>query len=270
MRQLWSDNLSNLSTTYNQEAGKFSMFEIRFAGTAQAGQTVALTDLGTIRLNNNGDDKINVDAEVLSLMADNWGGFVEASSVVGGAFAFSIFIPAGYWFDKKNNFWFSKTDKSYWQLLFPNMTAVLIASGNVTIYGNPGHGAQSYWHKILSKQVVSSAATGVITDAIEERNIIALYLKNPTALIDNLILIRDKETVVNGSMVSEIAYSNWIHQLEVASTLYIAEFAPDQLISQALSNAFSYQYNFTGAGNLEQYYSAIQFTPDRQKKSVGL
>ena len=270
MRQLWADNLTNLSTTYNQETGKFGMFEIRYAGVAAVGVTVALANLGNVRLNNNGDDKVNVDVEVLSLMADNWGGYVEADSAAGGAFAFSIFIPAGYWFDKKNNFWFGTQDKAYWQLLFPALDATVVASGNVTIYGNPGNGAQSYWHKILSKQVVSSAATGVITDSIADNNIIALYLKNPTALIDNLILIRDKNTVVNGVMVAEIAFSNWIHQLETASTLYIAEFAPDQLLSQALSNSFSYQYNFTGAGNLEQYYSAIDFTPNRQKASMGL
>ena len=269
MRQLWADNLGNLSTTYNVEAGKFGLFEIRYSGVAAAAVTVTLANLGNVRLNLNGSDIINLDVEALSLMANNYGGYVEASSVAGGAFAFTIFIPAGYWFDPKNVFYFGKSDKAYYQLQFSALTPAVIDSGNVTIYGNPGKGVQSYIHKILSKQAVSSAASGVITDSIQEKNIISLYLKDPTTLIDNLILIRDGETVVNGSMVSELVYSNWIHQLEAANVLYIGEFVPNKNLAQALSNAFSYQYNFTAAGNLEQYYSAIEFTPDRQTLSMA-
>jgi len=270
MRQLWAENLSALSTNYNIEPGKYEFILVRYAGVAQSGKTVALTDLGNIRLNNNSNDKINLDGEALSLMADNYGGYVEATSAAGGAFAFSIFLPAGYWFDPKNNFWFSKNEQGYMALQYGNFDATLIASGNVTIYGKPGVGVQSYWHKILSKQVVNSAgASGVITDIIPDKNIISVYLKDPASLIDNFTLIRDGQTVVQGAIGAELAYSNWIHQLESASTLYISEFVQNKNLVNALSNNFSYQYIFTGSGNLEQYYSSIEFTPDRQKASLG-
>lgn len=270
MRQLWSDNLANLATNYTIQPGKFEFILIRYTGVAQTGQTVALTDLGTTRLNNNSADKINLDGEALSEMADNYGGYVEATSASGGAFAFSIFLPAGYWFDPKNNFWFSKSDQGYIALQYANFTATLIVSGNVTIYAKPGVGVQSYWHKILSKQVVNSAgATGVITDIIPDKNVIALYLKDPAALIDNFTLIRDGATVVQGAIGAELAYSNWIHQIEVASLMYISEFVQNRNLVNALSNNFSYQYIFNNSGNLEQYYSSIEFTPDRQKASIG-
>jgi len=269
MKQLWSETLTNLSTTYNVESGKFRFIVLRFDGVAQSGITIALTDLGTVRLNNNGNDKVNLDCEALSEMADNYGGYVEASSVAGGAFAFSIFIPAGYWFDPKNVFWFGHDDEAYMQLQFPNLNGTNVASGNVTIYGKPGTGVQSYWHKLLSKQVVNSASNGTVTDKIVEKNIISVYLKDPASLIGNFILTRDGKVEVNGSIAAELALSNWQHQVESANPLYIAEFADNQKLADALSNSFQYQYDFIASGNLAQYYSSIEFTPDRQKASLG-
>jgi len=258
MRQLWTDNLINGQTTYKLEPGQFGNFLIRYSGIAQAGKTVALTDCGNVVFNIKGESKINVDVELLSQAANLYGGYIEVSSVAGGAFAFSIVIPGGYWYDKKNVWNILDGLRAFFQLTYGNMNAALIVSGTVVIYGKPQAGIQSYYHKILSNPIVASGAA-TLTNSISEQNIIALYVKDPTALTDSLQITKDKILHFDGDTVSELVWSNWIHNLESASTLLALEFAESGNIMEANSLSLGWQYHFTAGGTLEQYYSSIQY-----------
>jgi len=268
MKLLWSDNLSNLTTNYNISPEQYGLFLIRYEGTAQAAQTVTLDDLGNVILNWNADDKINVDANLLSQLANEYGGFIEANSAVGGAFAFSIVIPTGAWFDSKNIYDIGKQDKVYFKLDYPAMVSSLIASGTVSIYGKPRKGQMNYIHKILSRSVVSGGS-GIITDAITTPNIIELYVKDPASLVSNIQISKNNKVFVDGDVESELAYSNWIHLLEASGTLLAIEFAEGKNVLEAVSSNLTYKYTFTGAGNLAQYYSAIEFTPSKSQESVN-
>jgi hypothetical protein len=241
---------------------------LRFTGVAQPTKTVTLADLGNVILNWNGDDKVNVDAELLSKVNNVYGGAIESVSNVGGAFAFSIMIPTAAWFDPKNIYDISDKDKAYIKLDYPAMLSSLIASGSVSIYAKPRKGIQSYFHKILSRAVVSGGA-GVITDTINASNIIELYLKNPSSLVNQIQITKDNKVYVDGDAGSELAHSNWIHQLEASDTTLAIEFAESKDIREAISNTLSYKYTFTGAGNLAQYYSAIEFSALKQAESLA-
>jgi len=267
MRLLWQDNLVNLTTNFTIPKGQYGLFLIRYSGQAAANQTVATTDLGNVILNANGNDKINVDVDLLSQLSNVYGGAIEASSVTGGAFAFSVIVPVAAWFDSKNIYDISERDKVYFKLDFPNIASKIV-SGTVAIYAKPRHGVMSYWHKILSRTVVSGGA-GTITDTLPVANISEVYLKNPAALVSQIQLIKDGKVYVDGDTGSELAYSNWIHLLESSITLLAIEFVESKDIREAISQSLSYKYNFTGAGNLAQYYSAIEFV-DANKQAESL
>ena len=269
MKVLWSFGLSALTTTYNLSNGQYGLFEIRYAGTAAVGVTVTLANCGNVILNVKGSDIVNVDVDLLSQLADQYGGFIEASSAIGAAFAFSIFYKPGYWYDDNNIFDSSPGDQTYFKLDYPAMTNAVIANGNVTIYGKPRIGVQGYYHKILSHAVVSGGATTSLTDTIQEPNIIALYLKNPTALTSQMQLTKDNKIYADGDTVSELVYSNWIHRLESASTLLAFEFAESGNVQESRSNTLTYKYTTTGAGTLAQYYSAIMFSPEKLAQSAN-
>jgi hypothetical protein len=260
MRQLHNDNLSVLTTTYNASAGRFGNFLLRYSGTAQTGQTVSLANCGNVMVNVKGDSKVNVDVELLSQAANLYGGYIEASSTIGAAFAFSVVIPAGYWFDKKNVFDIASGEKTFFKMDYPNMTSALIASGTVVLYGKPQAGIQSYYHKILGAPISVSGSIQK-TDSIVEQNIISAYLKDPTSLIDTMQMSKDGNLIFDGDVVSELVWSNWIHNVEVASTLMALEFAENGNIASANSGVLSYNLHFTGPGVLPLYYSAIDYSP---------
>jgi len=257
MKQLNSTSLSNLQLTYNFSDGSYGLFLIRYTGVAAAGQTVALADLGNIIFNVKGQDKINVPASILSFLDDMYAGAIETVSAIGGAFAFSIIIPCGAWFDKSNVYNIKKSDEVYFNLTFPNMVAGLIASGTITLYGKPRNGQTNYIHKILSRNVVSGGAS-IVTESITDNNISEVYLVNPGALISDLQLTKDGKVIIDGAVGAELAYSNWIHSLETSGTTLAVEFAESGNVMEALGGGVNYKYTFTGAGTLEQYFSAIE------------
>lgn len=267
MKLIKTENLSNLQMNLNLARGQYGLFLIRFSGTNQAAKSVALSDLGNVILNWNGKDIVNVDVEVLTMMANIYGGFIEATNVVGGAFAFSFIIPTGAWFDTKNIYDVSDSDKVFFKLDYPNVLTNAL-SGSCTINALPQVGIMSYFHKILSRTVVSGGA-GIITDTIVQSNIINLYIKDPATLTSDIQLIVDNEVKVDGSVSVELAYSNWIHLIESAGTFLCEDFAPSKDVREAISNILTYKYQFTGAGNLQQYYSAIEFSQLKQRQSLA-
>lgn len=266
MKLLHSDQLLNLTTNHNLARGQYSIFMLRYSGVAQAGITIALTDLGTIVLNWNGNDIVNVDVEVLSFLANEYGGFIEANSAVGAAFNFSVVIPCGEWWDSKNIYDISDTDKVYFKCDFPLLTIANIVSGTITIHGKPAIGIHSYFHKILSRQVVSGGA-GALTGNIPTSNISQIYVKNPAALVGNMQYSIDNKVKADNDATILLAYSNWIHLLEATGTFLTLEFCPSKDLREIISQELTYNLVFTGAGTLAQYYSAIEFSKIKQDQS---
>lgn len=267
MRLLWRAALSQGSTTYNFTRGQFGLILVRFAGTNAAGQTVNTSDLGNVILNWNGDDKINVDADLLVQLANVYGGAIENISAAGSSFAISFAIPTGSWWDAQNIYDISENDKVYLKLDFNNIVSK-ITNGTVSIYAKPRLGAMAYIHKILSRAVVSGGA-GTITDTIPVNNISAIYIKDPSSLVDNIQIIKDGKVIIDGDTASELVYSNWIHLLETSGNLLALELAESKDVREAIGQTLTYKYNFTGAGNLSQYYSAIEFTPKKLEQSLA-
>ncbi len=266
MKELWRDNLNTGSTNYNVSQGQYGSFLIRYEGDAGAGVTMALSNLGNVILNWNGNDIINVDVELLSLLSNIYGGAIEATSIAGGAFAFSIIIPCGAWFDTKNIYDVGRNDKVYFKLDYPAVPA-LIDTGSVTIYAKPRAGIHSYFHKILSRTVVSGGA-GAVTDKIYDSNISNFYIKNPAALTSNIQIVRDNKVFVDGSPAAELAYSNWIHLLEASETTLAVEFCESQNVKESISSQLVYKFQFSAAGNLACYYSCLIFDSNKQNESL--
>ena len=266
MKRLYTQNLSVGTANYPIERGQYKYFEIRYSGVAGAGNTITLANLGNVRLNWSGDDKVNVPVSALSNMANLYNGFIEFNSAIGGAFAASIIIPCGEWFDTNNIYDVADNDKANFILDFPALPA-LIASGVVQIYGVLQNGLHSYFHKILSQNVVAGGA-GVLVNNIFAQNIAQLYLTNPAALISDIQVSIDGKNFINGDTASELAFSNWIHQIEATGTFFAFEFCPSKKLETIVSNSLSFQYTFTGAGTQEQLYSAIEFTPKKQQTSA--
>ncbi|MEM5880922.1 MAG: hypothetical protein QXW01_03775 [Candidatus Aenigmatarchaeota archaeon] len=264
MKQLFRAPAVQGSLSYQLEKGQFGLFLIRFEGTNATGQAVSLTDLGNVIVRWNGQDIVNVDFEFLNMVSGLYGGFTEFSSTTGGAFKASAFIPTGLWFDTTNIYDIGDEDKVEFVL---NWTTTKIASGSVYIFGKPRQGIMSYIHGIYKRTIVSGGS-GDISDSIPVENITQFYIKNPTALINNIQVARDGKVIVDGAVGALQSYSDWIHLLEASSNLLAIEFVESKDIRDAVSTGITYKINTTGAGNVESYYSRL--IPRADKVDISL
>ncbi len=78
---------------FNLDPGFYRGLLICIAGTNAAGQTLAVTDLGTIQIKHFEQTIMEVTPEVLLNLTNLYGGIGENTSAVGAAYRFSFFIP---------------------------------------------------------------------------------------------------------------------------------------------------------------------------------
>ena len=267
MKLLQSGALSNLSLQFQSQKGQYAYFVVRYSGTAQAAQTVTLTDCGNVIMNWNGQDIINTDVEFLSNLANVNGGFIEADSAVGAAFNFSVIIPCGTFCDTNNIYDIGDNDKVNFKLDFPLMVAGLISAGTATVYGVPKPGLHSYFFKLLQNNVTVGGA-GVNNDVFRQNNLANIYFWNPAALLSNLQLFKDGKIQYDGVVAAEFALSNWLHLLEATfSNLLAIELCLTKNLLEVVSNSNSYQLTFTGAGTQRIYLGSIQWDAQKQAES---
>jgi hypothetical protein len=267
MKLLHAVPASNGSMTFYVPKGQYGFFQIVFDLDAAAGVTITRAQLGNIKFNWQGSDVFNVDAELLSLLGNVYGGISEFTAVAGGATRCSIFIPCGAYWDSQNIYDIHDNDRVYFELTFPLLTAAVIDSGFVKVYGKNKVGVMNYLFNIMPRPVVSSGAA-VLSDTYEINNVISIYMKNPAALVSDIQIDKNNQTIYNAPTTEIQAYSDWIHQLETTNTTLALEFAESKDIREALGSTVRYQMTFTGAGTLAQYFAFVEFTPEKANASA--
>lgn len=259
MKRLYGVPGTNASLSTYFPKNQYGAFLIRFSGTAAAGVTVTRANFGTVQLTWNGKDVINVDAEILNLIDNLYGGVSEFTSAIGGAFACSVIIPCGQWIDAANVYDVGINDKVALNLNFPDLAnAAIVASANVDVFYKTKTGVMNYLNNIISRNVVVTGAT-TFSDNYPVSNVSQLFLKNPAALLSNMQVAKDNNTIVDCPPAVAIAYNDYIHLLESTGTTLGIEFAESKDIRESVGGQISYSYQFSGAGTLQQYLCFLTF-----------
>jgi hypothetical protein len=267
MKLLNSVPASNGSNTFYVPKGQYGAFMIEYDLDAALGIDLTRANMGNVILKYNGEDVINIDAEMLNLINNVYGGTAKFSAVTGGATRMNIVIPCGLYFDSRNVYDVGENDQLSFKLDFPDLALTAnVDSGNVRIYGKSKIGQMAYLHKMTSRFIVASGA-GRLNDTYPINNVSQVYLKNPSALIDRVQITKDDETVVDADVDVLQEYSDYIHVLETAGTTLVLEMGESKDIREYLGVQVSYSYNFTGAGTLSQYFSYIEFTENKKAES---
>jgi hypothetical protein len=267
MKLLFSENASALSLTHFIPAGQYGLFQIEYELDAAAGVTLTRANLGNIELNWNGQSIINVDAEMLNLRNNLYGGVAEFASAVGAACRMSVFIYCGLPYDALNVYDISSRDRVYFKLDFPALTAANIDSGTIRIFAKHKTGIMRYLEKILPRPVVAGGA-GVLADQYNVSNVAAAYFKAAATLLTDIQLSKDGQQIVNSPVDTLIAYSDHIHQLETTNAFLALEFVETKDVRESLGNVIDWQITFSGAGTQQLYFSAVEFTPVKQSEST--
>jgi hypothetical protein len=267
MKLLNSVPASNGSLTHYLPSGQYGVIAIEMVLDAAAGVTLTRANMGNIILNWNGQDVVNIDAEILNLLNNVYGGVSEFSAVAGGAHRFTAYIPCGQWFDSQNIYDVGDNDKVSVKLDFPDLAlAANVDSGQINIYAKNRVGVMNYLHNIISRNIPASGAS-TLADSYPLNNVSQMYLKNPAALLTNVQIVKDGLTLVDAPPATLIAYSDFSHLLETTNTTLALDFIESKDIRESLGSTINYKYTFSGAGTLEQYFSFIEFTPTKAIES---
>jgi len=268
MRLLYSQTLANKTLTFYLPKGQWGNIIVEYIGTTDTGQTGQRSDMGSVILNWNGEDIVNVDAEILNLLANLYGGVAEATFATAGLNRMIAILTPGVWYDSQNIFDVADTDKVYIKLDFTTFANKCATSGgSVNIYSKPKVGVMNYFHKIISRNInVSSAVT--VADTFPISNVSQLYLKNLASRnISNIQINKDDENIIDCSPKLLNAYSDWIHLLETTNGTVAVDFGESKDIREVIGTQISYKYTFTAADTLEQYFSYVEFTPEKASQS---
>ena len=267
MKLLHSVPAANGSVSFFLPKGQFGNFFIRYQVVAAAGVTLTRKNFGNVILNWNGQDVINVDADIINRLDNVYGGTSEFTSAVGASAKLSCFLTSGLWFDNSNVYDISGRDNVYIKLDFSDLAdSAITASGNVQIFGKNKTGVMTYLHNMIARPVTSSGA-GTMADSYPINNVTEIYLKDPTALLSSVQVVKDNETLVDADPSTLISYSDFIHQLETTNNTLAIDFVESLDIREAIGATVNYKYVFTAAGILEQYFSFIDFTPAKARES---
>lgn len=267
MKLLHAVPADNGTMTFYLPQGQFGAIGIEYDVDAAAAVTLTKLNMGNIRVNWNGDDIINVEAELINNLNNIYGGVGEFSAVAGAAHRMMAFLPLGQWFDSNNVWDIGENDRVMIKVDFPDLAlAANVDSGFVRIFGKNRLGIMNYLHKIIPRPVVASGAA-TLADSYLLNNVSQVYINDPAALLSNIQIIKDGETIVDGEPDTLLAYNAYIHQLESTVNVLAIDMVESMDIREALGVSIHYNYIFTGAGTLQQYFSYIDFTPEKSNES---
>lgn len=227
------------------QPGQYAGFMVRVVGTNQAGQTLTAANLGTLSGRIKGKPFYAVSFAATQTINNIDMGFIEAASAAGGAFTFSAFIPASRVGDG-NIFDVVETDSLTIELDLSGVTAVIVLTGTVQLFGVPQEGSQLYLPEVFG-QMPTIAASSLDDVTLRYDNISSVYVVTTTNL-NRVTATKDGQSVVDATAADLQALSNADNRHEAAFT---AGFKIDLNRSGSIGEGLSDQVKLsleTGAG----------------------
>lgn len=215
MKLLGSANVLAGPATFKIPPGQYSRFLLRVAGTNQAGQTLTLANLGLMTGTWRNINWLSIAAANVNALNNHIGGAVETATAAGGAFTHSMFIEASYKRDG-NVFDVTSEDNVYVSIDLSGVSAVIVVSGTVELYGFDADGAMAYLPKLF-QYTHTVAASGTQPETIAADNVGMLFV-TPLTNIARVQVNVDNVPHVQGALAALLSGSNYESVLETAST----------------------------------------------------
>jgi hypothetical protein len=198
---------------------------------------------------------------MLNYINNLYGGTAEFLSAVGGACRCTCFIPLGQFWDSENVLDVGNQDQCFLQLTYPLLALPAnVDSGTIRVHAVEQIGTMRYFF-ILNQYFEQVSAPSIKQNSLPVNNVAQIFFKAPaTSNVTYMQILKDQDTIVNDTTSILLAENAWLHQLETATAYMAIEFNKSKDLREVIGRQISYQYTFSGAGTLEQYYSTIKFT----------
>jgi hypothetical protein len=252
-------------------AGFWKDLYVHYSGTNQAAQDTAASNLGTMRLTVNGQQKQFCNVDRMQTYNAYKGGAIAAANATGGAFNFQVQLPQAVPGDDVNGL-FVERDGEVILELRSFYTAARVLSGTVYVYGTPALGVQSYYNAINQIDFANISGTSEEPQFQNLENLYEALIENDTNLT-RLTIKADGKTVVDAVREGIYNLTNWINQLETysATQAYLdIMFAPTKQLAETLNDSIALQYVASGAGTINTVVFQIDYAPDKKHASQAL
>jgi len=180
--------------------GKYAGLLIRIFGTTNTGQTLALSDIGQLRVNRHGKEVISESFDFFHCYDDLKGGFLP--TVTGGAAAAEdVFCLIPFALPELPNVMNVLTnEEADLRLDFDTATMNTRFGANpctYQVYGYMTPDIDEHYQLLIREQDVQATGAGRLSDALNGSNLAALYLIDDSDVIDSYSLAVDGSIVVD-------------------------------------------------------------------------
>lgn len=273
MKQLKRVPLTDNFLRFNIPPGMYERLTVYVQGVNQAGQQLALSDLGTMRLIVNNKQFQNIQLERLSFYNALKGGAVANVSAIGAGFNFQIDIPLAIPGDFKNVLFVESDGEVVLELDgFYGGTVAVILSGDLTVYGVERLGIQSYFLRVDIADYTAVAGTGN-EDIKGVENIFEIFLENDVTNLTKVIIFADQKTKVNADRVPLVNKTNVDNRIETynATIDYLdLMMAESHQLSESLNDSAVIQTEMGASSLLNVFMTSIDFAPAKEVASASV
>jgi hypothetical protein len=231
-------------------AGKWKGFYLFYTGVNQAGQTLTVALLGSVVMKSKGRQFQMIEIDRLQQIDAQKYGSIAATSGAGAAFNFSAFLPQHVPGDSINCLFVEQDGEMTMELIGTyGATAVVILSGDVSVYGVEAEGIHQYYLQIDQKDFNTVLGNGT-QPILGVENFYEIFLAYSANLAEVTVLIDGKAKYSNCTLQGLIDSTNLFNAIET----YNATISPLDIqlagtgdLSEALGDTCSILYRVTTA-----------------------
>ena len=241
-----SESLNSGSITFPIPKGSIKDIIIRITGTNKAGVTLAVGEVGKLRLTRKGFDIVgNVDFQDLRNINNYEMGISPFASAVGAAFSGQVVVPFHYPQDELNILKFLADEGEFQFVVDPTGLAKMEAGALMQVFAVFSKGVEKYLRVLLLTSRVLGASGATTVHEIMQRNVTQLYIRGGASDISNAIITRDNLTLINAAGAALVELTNQRGKIETAGTFILLDFAPTKSPAESISSTM--QLHLTSA-----------------------
>jgi hypothetical protein len=244
--------------------GRFAFLLLVLEGTTTGGQTLLLTDIGSMRILRDGRELQQATAEFYNRYTDVTGGF--PSIPTGGAAAAERvvweipFFQQGY----ENVLQTRRNDEAWIAFNLNALLATRFGANPVTVqvYGYEMPQVMESYELIVTGQNISASGSGNLPETLSVRNLVGIWAKDQTpSVVDRLQLEVDNRVAIDNIDIDVLRdVTNIVNRVETAGQPWInQQIADNGNVAQTLNAVSKMQVQFSGAGILQLNLFAIQW-----------
>jgi hypothetical protein len=168
----------------------------------------------------------------------------------------SAFIPVGYGYDMIPNAMDVRSkEEADMDLQFSDYVANTAFASGATweVYGVVEPALPERYELHVSQQDISANSANRVDETLDQRNVGAALLEDPSDVVNEVGYEQDGRTLPNDIDLEAINdFTDWQNQVE-SSISRVEAFDADGLFSNTLNEVTEITVNFSGAGTLSQY-----------------